>query len=272
MQLENKIQIKEFDNSKKNNFKESIKEYFRKCDPHNYATLFGLLIFSVTIGFTVYKFIDILSESNSAWKIFFGMFDRFTYQSNWLLLIYVLFYIIKPNHQFFNGNKLVISIMVYIFFTFIGCNVVLVGISKDRGYSGSSIGVASNVWLHIIAPLYFIFMGLITMYFKPNQQPKCLIKTILTGMIYPTIYAIYLITIPWTFVDYRNNPSFYGVENAKYVHQAYSVYGNATNTYNYPLSWAYILVMYFLFFPGTFAIFYYSWKWFNTLNNKKNKS
>ena len=39
--------------------------------------------------------------------------------------------------------------------------------------------------------------------------------------------------------------------------------GSATLTNGNPKSWAYIGVMYFLFFPGSFALFYYSWKLIN---------
>lgn len=256
------------------NIFDKLKCYFKSYDIHNWFAFVGLFIFTITMCFTVVQFIEFVSGNLTAWRIFFGIFDRFTYQSNWLLFLYTLLYVIKPNHQFFKNNKFLISTMVYIFFTFIGYNVVLVGISHDRGYIGESSAIASNVWLHIIAPLYFIFFGLITMYCKPNQEPNSFWSTLGTGMIYPTIYAIYLITIPFTFTDFRNNPDSYPYPNGHnlYDDQAYTIYGNATNTYNNPLSWAYISVMYFGFFPLSFALFYYSWKWLNKLNKKiKNK-
>lgn len=245
-----------------------IKDYFKKYDLHNWVGLLGLFIFTVTMGFTINSFVKTLSTPGAGWKIFFGMFDRFTYQSNWLLFIYMVFYLIKPNHQFFKGNKLLVSVMVYIFFTFIGYNVVLVGISGDRAYVGNATDVTSNAWLHIIAPLYFIFFGLTAMYCKPNQEPQSLIKTILKGMIYPTFYALYLLTIPFVFADYRNNPELYGNTGIAPdgTPLAYSVYGKSTNTFNYPTSYAYIFVMYLIFFPSSYCLFYFSWKGLNKLN------
>lgn len=251
-----------------------IKNYFLNYDTHNWMAFLGIFVFTITMNFTIIQFIEFVSGDKTGWRIFFGIFDRFTYQSNWLLFFYTLLYLIKPNHQFFKGNKFLISTMVYIFFTFIGYNVVLVGISGDRGYSGDAAAIASNVWLHIIAPLYFICFGLVKMYYNYKSEPNSFLKTLIMGMIYPTVYAIYLSTIPFVFVDYRLNPENYPYPNGHnlYENQAYSIYGNATNTYNNPMSWAYIGVMYFLFFPSSFALFYYAWKGFNKLNDKiKNK-
>lgn len=249
---------------------EKIKSEFQRYDMHNWAAIIGLVIFTITMGFTIQSFVDFVQGEKEGYRIFFGIIDRFTYQSNWLLFVYTLMYIIKPNHQFFKGNKFLIATMVYIFFTFIGYNVVLVGISKDRGYIGNPVDIASNVWLHAVAPLYFIFFGYLKMYCKPNQQPEKFLPLLLKGMIYPTIYAIYLATIPWTFTDFRLHPENYPYSPAHVPGDdiAYSIYGKATNTYNYPTSWAYICVMYFFFFPGSFALFYYSWKWLNKINRK----
>lgn len=75
-------------------------------------------------------------------------------------------------------------------------------------------------------------------------------------MIYPTIYAIYLATIPFVYKLSDGN--------------SYSVYGGATNTAQNSMSWAYICVMYFIFFPGSYVTFYYSWVGINKTSLKSN--
>lgn len=270
MELQNQFEKTQVANT---NIIDKLKLEIRRWDLHNWVAFVGLFVFATTMGFTANSFIKYVTTEGDGWKIFFGIFDRFTYQSNWLLFIYIVFYIFKPNHQFFKGNRLLICTMVYIFFTFIGYNVVLVGISKDRGYIGNATDIASNVWLHIFAPLYFIFFGFTKMWCKPNQEPKTFTRTLLLGMIYPMIYATYLMTIPYTFTDYRANPELYGntAVDANGLPLAYSIYGKATNTVNYPTSWAYIFVMLLGFFPGSFALFYYSWKGLNKINPKSTK-
>lgn len=221
------------------------------------------MIYTITIAFLIDNFV--LYAKDSSWKIFFGIFDRFTWQSNLLLFFYTFLYILKPNHQIFKGNRFLILTMVYIFFTFIGYNVVLVGISGDRGYSGTPLEILKNLWVHAIAPIWFILYGYSFMISNKNKEPKSLIKTLLYGMIYPIFYAIYLITIPYTFVEYRTNADYFGNTNGL----AYSVYGKSTNTYDYVTSYAYIFVMLLVFFPGSFCLFHYSWKGLNKLKIKE---
>lgn len=242
-----------------------LKNYFSSYKLHNWIGLIGMVIYSITIAFLIVNFVDY--AQTASWKIFFGIFDRFTWQSNLLLFFYMLLYIWRPNHSIFKENRFLILTMVYIFFTFIGYNVVLVGISKDRGYQGDALDVIKNLWVHAIAPLWFILYGYIFMISNRNNEPKSFTKTISWGMIYPIIYAIYLITIPYTFVEYRTNAEYFGNHSGL----AYSVYGNATNTFNFSTSYAYIFVMLLAFFPGSFALFHYSWKGINKLNFSSNK-
>lgn len=242
-------------------YKQKILNYFKSYKLHNYIGLIGLLIFTITIAFLIRNFVTY--ASGPSWKIFFGIFDRFTWQSNVLLFVYMFLYFIKPKHSIFKNNRFLIMTMVWIFFTFFGYNVVLVGISKDRGYSGSAIQVVINAWVHAIAPIWFIIYGICFMLSNPNKEPTFW-KTLGYGMIYPVIYAIYLITIPYTFSDYRLNPEIY--DNVSGL--AYSVYGKATNTYESSIAYAYILSMLIVFIPGSFALFYYSWKGINLLYKK----
>lgn len=244
---------------------QNTKNFFKNYKLHNWIGLFGLFLYTITFYFSISDFVEY--ASNSGWKIFFGILDRFTWQSNWLLFIYMFLYTFIPNHQIFKNGRFLICTMVYIFFTFIGYNVVLVGISGAIGYVGSLFSITSNIWIHILCPIYFIVYGFLFMYSNPEKIPQNFIKTLGWGMIYPIIYAIYLIIIPFIFSDYRLNPNadiIYGNING----EAYSVYGSATNTFSNPFSYAYIFVMLLGFFPGSFALFNYSWKWMNEKLNK----
>lgn len=222
---------------------------------YEWINFIGIFIFLISFAWTIRDFVNYINN-NQPENIFFGIFDRFTNQSNWILFVFAFMYFFWPNHSFFRDNKLLISAMVYIFFTFIGYNVVLVGIAGGYGYDiNKPIDFISNFWLHILCPIYFIVFGYIFMIQNKYKQPIKFHRLLTTGMIYPTIYAIYLVTIPFVY-KLKDGTS-------------YTIYGGATNTAEYPISWAYICVMYFLFFPGSYALFYYSWIGLNKLGKNK---
>lgn len=248
--------------------KSSIKEKisFKNYNLHNWLSVLGLFVFGIGFIFSMVQIFLYLSGNNEAWKVFFGVIDRFTYQSNWLLLVYVLLYVFKPNHNFFKDNKFLVCTMAYITFTFIGYNVLLVGIFKSAsGYNGTELEIAINAWTHAVSPIYFLILGFVTMYYKQNQEPKNILKTVLKGMIYPSIYVSYLASIPFTFVDYRINPSNY---TDKVNTGAYSVYGSPTDTYSNPMSWLWIVLMY-IFIGLVIVAYCYCWKGINKINKKR---
>lgn len=254
-------------------FADQIKNWFSVSNWINYVALFGLLMFTVSIGFMINDIVyDV--KNNEAWKVFFGQLDRFTDESNILLWVFMLFFVFFPKHSFLKNNKFLIWTMVYIFFTFIGYNVILVGIN-GYSYSGSSADIAENVWLHILSPIYFLVFGFLVMYLRPNQEPKFL-KTLLCGMIYPTIYVIYVITINYNYaVPATDDTGAYAMQyRGEYdsPNHYYTVYSGATNVREHPTAWAYIMVMWLIFFPGFYTAFWYCWKGFNKLNAKKNLS
>lgn len=223
---------------------------------YEWINFIGMFIFLVSFAWSIRDFVNYIHMGKPE-SIFFGVFDRFTNQSNWLLFIFSFMYFLWPNHTFFKDNKFLISTMVYIFFTFVGYNVVLVGIGGGYGYDiQKPIDFVSNFWLHVLCPIYFIIFGYVFMIQNKNKQPKKFHKLLLTGMIYPTIYAIYLATIPFVYKLSDGN--------------SYSVYGGATNTAQNSMSWAYICVMYFIFFPGSYVTFYYSWVGINKTSLKSN--
>lgn len=186
--------------------------------------------------------------------------DKFTYQSNWLLLIYATFYVWFPKHQFLRRGKFLIATTVYIFFTFVGYNAILTGMQGGYFDIKTPHDMAFTVFEHVLAPLLFFGCALGQMWLKPIKTTSYLWTT-LPGMIYPTIYVIYAATIP--FVLHEPN-AFYnvdhnGVATVNGEQPVYSVYGTATDTVNRAaMAWPIIVVVWLVFFPASFAIFYYS--------------
>lgn len=218
----------------------------------------SFLIFTVSIGIIIYAFVYEIIEGNASGSGAEGAWttiDKFTDQSNVLLWIFMIFWLFFPKHSFMKGNKFLISTMVYIFFTFCGYNFILVPSGNPFIIKGDVYYNLQNMWLHVLSPLLFLGFGFSYMYYHKDQQPKSFWSTFLTGMIYPTIYCIYIITIPFVLVKHDGTP--------------YSVYGQPTLTNGNPWSWMYIGLMYFVFFPGSFALFYYSWKWINKAKRRQ---
>lgn len=256
-----------------NNFfliKDKIINKFKNLKLNEWLNFVGIFIFLVSLGFSIYDFVHYLIplvpfDQAHPEKIWFGVIDKFTYQSNWILLIYSIFYFLFPKHQILKSEKFFISALVYIFFTFIGFNVILVGLSNNSGYTGLPVDIALNAWTHVIAPIYFFIFGFIKMYQTNFKKEYKYLSFFLKGMIYPTIYGIYICTIPFVLTNWQE-------PNSSLPPGSYSVYGDATNTAENPLSWAYICGMYFVFFPLSYALFFYSWKLITKQKYKKNKS
>ncbi|MGL5591300.1 MAG: DUF1600 domain-containing protein [Mycoplasmoidaceae bacterium] len=251
--MENLDSIKKDDSSKsqiqftnKDNFFTRLKSNYKKFDLVNYLCLFGVINAIIIICFTGYDFIN-YALTDRGDKVWFGIIDRFTTQSNWIVAAFFILYFFNPGFQIFKGNKFLVSTMGYIFFTFFGYNIILVLISGGYGYTGNAYDISSNVWWHIIMPLYFILFGLVKLWFRPDGEYKSFWSLLATGMIYPTMYTIYAITIPFIYKELN--------DSGEYV--TYSVYGFATNTKDEPTSWAYVCALYFVFFPGSLALFYY---------------
>lgn len=237
--------------------KKCLINYFKKFDKTRWMFFIAMWFFIISFCFIIRDFVGALqvnTPTNNGWT----SVDRFTYQSNILLLIYSVFIVFWPNHQFLRADKFLISNMVYIFFTFVGYNLILAPLGN--GYNGDSYAIGSSVWEHVICPVLFIFIGFIKMVWNPNAKLKSYWSTMLTGMIYPTVYVIYIASIPFVLNTYGG--------------KTYSVYGSATDTLNNPsFAWPIIVCMYLIFFPGSYAIFYYSyWGIQKHLGTQKNKN
>lgn len=223
----------------------------------DWFALFCFLIFSVSTAFVIENIIEGLQGKNST-LLAWDTIDRFTDQSNVLLWAYMLFFIFFKKHVFLKNNQWLLANMTYIFFTFFGYNVILVGIAGNA-YGTSFLSIFQSAWYHVLSPLLFLVFGYCYFYCNPNQQPKVWWKAMLKAMIYPTIYVLYVSTVPFVL-----NP-------ALNLGKTYTVYGDFTNLKEHlGKALPVILGMWLVFFPGSYAIFYYSWFGMNKINRNKN--
>lgn len=249
-----------------NQIKNKIIKYFSEYKWINWFGLIAFLCFTFTTCVIIYNYVQGLQEGgNAIWK----KLDKFTGQSNILIWFFTLFWLFFPNHSFLKKNYWLISTTVYITFTLVGYNALLIPTSGGYGWAiendkfvwanWSSFEIFDDLWKHLFCPLIFISFALCLMYTKKDEQPDSFIKVLWKGMIYPTIYVIYVISIQWVLYDVN--------EQGEQV--VYSVYGVATNVRESSMAWIYVCCMYFIFFPSMFATYYYSWKkGLNKLNRK----
>ena len=241
----------------KNRF--SLKKWFSTFDVPRWFAFSLLPMCLFFCGFVIYSFIFI-ANSETPELIFFGFIDRFTNQSNFLVVLFIFLFVFFPNHSFLKNNSFLISCMCYITFTLLGYNLVLI-LLGNSGYFGDALEIFINLFVHMITPIFFIIFGIVTMVYRKNQYLKCTWKTMLNYMIYPAFYVVYVITIPFLFTNFVNE---------KGEHVTYSVYGNPTNVKDNPFAWIYICCAFFIFFPGIFYLYNYLWVFISKIMNKKN--
>ncbi|WP_052663476.1 DUF1600 domain-containing protein [[Mycoplasma] testudinis] len=252
-----------------------IRKYFKEFDRIRWAFFVGLLFFVVSTAFVLKAFVDNLMVNEvrlgsdgrldpiDGWTVF----DKFTNQSNVLLLIFAIFIVFFPKHQFLKNNKFLLATMVYIWFTFFGYNIVLSATGGAYGIIATQYDLAVSIWQHVITDILFLVLGFLKMFWDPNSRLKSYWTTMLPGMIYPSLYLIYAASIPVVF-NHLNHDNFIDSNNfLAAIHEknpnfipVYSVYGSATDVVNNPaISGPAIAIMYIIFFPGSFAIVYYAY-------------
>ena len=238
-----------------------VRKYFKTFDKIRWVYFLGFWFFFVAAALIINEFVKSFQNFSIAnenpWKII----DKWTYQSNVLLLIFTIFIVFFPDHQFLKNNKFLIATMVYIWFTFFGYNIVLSATSTQQNPVGwyrlianrNSYDFAISAWHHVICPVLFIALGIFKMFWDQNSSLKSYWKTLLPGMIYPTIYLIYVATIPFVY------PAVTDQTSSKRI--IYTIYGNATNLVEHPLiSGIAFATIYVVFFPASFAAIYYGYR------------
>lgn len=141
------------------------------------------------------------SSDNLFLVVWLTWFQYFGIQTNILIGVYLIWYWINPQCSLLNG-KLLIYVMTYACTTFLIYSCALLPneiINKHfNGLQASAYVV--NVFEHYLVPIsIFVFYGCYLRYSKNKFIGKNndYWKTIGMGMIYPTIYVIYCICLPF---------------------------------------------------------------------------
>ncbi|QZX48997.1 DUF1600 domain-containing protein [Mycoplasma sp. E35C] len=239
-----------------------IKNWYKNLSRAQKMFFFVFLMNVIAFGFVVYSFIDSLTINvigkdgdgiealkQYSFKNGFTEADKFTNQSNILLLVFSIFFVFFPKNSVLKNDKFLISTIVYIFFTFFGYNFILN--FTGRGFTNpinTLPRLITSVVLHLINPLVFIVCGFLKYLFEPLKEIKKFHSYLIPGMIYPILYLVYAVTIPYV---YKINGQMAG----------YSVYGFATDVVNNPkVAWPISLGMIFIYFPITFFLAWYGAK------------
>ncbi|MDC4182357.1 DUF1600 domain-containing protein [Mycoplasma bradburyae] len=241
-----------------------IKNWYKnKLNKSQKMFFFVFLLNIVGLGFVIYSFIDSLMHNNigpaekRAFRNGFTEVDKFTNQSNLLLLVFAFVYVFYPKNSLLKNEKFLIACMTYILFTFVGYNLILNLTAKDKGYAAllnenRIAAFAASITLHFINPVVFIVCGFLRFVFDPVEKIKSFKAFVIPGMIYPIIYLIYVITIPYVYNSHANG-------------EYYSVYGGPTNVIKNPkLAWPICIGMIFVYFPITFFLIWFGARKINT--------
>ncbi|WP_033159870.1 DUF1600 domain-containing protein [Mycoplasmoides alvi] len=187
-------------------------------------------------------------QNNNVALVWFSNFDTWTYQTNCLITFYVWFNFWNKENKIFKNHNFLISITTYIIITFTFFNFYFIvnqfgGMPEKNDVingnphnilSINNLFITSSTWNHFINPVFFLIFSFSTMVKENKLFEKNFYKWIILTMIYPTIYCIYLILIPWSgFMDTGIN--------------SYSVYGSFTQTKYNNLTWLWIPPLYILF-------------------------
>lgn len=236
---------------------------FKNYQIHNWLIFIGLFIFLISFAMTVISFIFAAIEHKDLWTVF----DKFTNQTNWIIFIYTIVYFFFPHKPYFKNDIFLLAATTYIFITFFGYNIIIVGIGQyPEAYKGTPIDIFIDIWKHIIAPLYFIVLAFFSFKERPNCFPKSYWYSLFISSLYPIVYLIYVVSIPFimqtTSIDLNGN----------IIYSTYSVYEIATNTKENPMAWLYVFMTFFVILPIAFYIFWFLWKKLsNKLIEKNNK-
>lgn len=148
----------------------------------------------------------------SAW---YNWFQYFTIQSNFLVLVFCVLYLLDKKKHFLTTNNLQIYITAYISITgLVYCGLLLPFGGGDSIFDNASFWIF-NVLAHVFVPLATVIVFFLQKYIKQTKQLYNILKTIGYGMIYPVVYLIYAVILPFIsndktvygfFTDLKSNP------------------------------------------------------------------
>ncbi len=146
----------------------------------------------------VLMLIDLFNGSGTkgAWL---DSFHFFTIQSNILVFFYLSAKWMMPSWKIFNSNTLLIFILSYIIIVALGYNAVLLpdAINKGNTKSWSNLVWYHEALQHMIIPVLFLIYAIYIFHLSIYTKELKLTKSIGIGIIYPTMYLIYALILPF---------------------------------------------------------------------------
>lgn len=243
--------------------------HFNEYDWVKWLHFFALIISIFSPIFCISTAVITAIENNNWSLLWFTNFDTWTYQTNCLITFYVWFSFWKPNFKFFKDHNFLVSITVYIAITFLFFNTyylinLLGGMPNKNDVIDSNpqniksiqeFYITSSAWNHVINPTFFIILSFSLMIKENKTIHYNLTRYVFITMIYPSIYTLYLILIPWSgFMDDGTN--------------SYSVYGVFTQTKYNNTTWLWIPPLYVLIPITLIGMWYLKQHLFNKYQNK----
>ncbi|QEX47480.1 DUF1600 domain-containing protein [Mycoplasmoides gallisepticum] len=205
-----------------------------------------------TVIFIVQEVVaELLSNVNSVNNLnnfvdAYKTFDKFTNQSNFILLVFSFFYVFLPRHSFLKKDKFLVASIVYILFTFFGYNIILQFGRLGYRFITNSTKLARGLMIHLFNPVTFIIAGFLAFVYSPARTIGKFHTYLIPGIIYPIIYGIYVISVPYLYKTVDGS--------------VYSVYGGVTNVIENPkIAWVAIIALLFGYFPLSYFIVWISY-------------
>ena len=135
-------------------------------------------------------------NSKGAWL---DSFHYFTVQANIMVFFYLWAKWLMPSWKLFNSNALLILVVTYIVIVALGYNAVLLPNSISNGDTKSWTGTDwyLEILQHMIVPLLFLIYGIYIFRLSIYTKEFKLIRCIGYGIVYPTMYLIYALFLPF---------------------------------------------------------------------------
>lgn len=181
-----------------------------------FNSLFGIFVWMISLVGFLYIFLakSNLDKENPQSNFFIGEMSFFTNLNNWLVFIFMSFYLFFNKKIIFKQNTLMIGLTAYIVVVCIIFWVLLFpytaeGIEKNYRLSinGPTL-LIKTIWVHAITPIFFTAYT-INSFFLLKERTNTLLKTFGKLIIFPIIYGLYVFGLPFF--------------------SQFSVYGNVTN-------------------------------------------
>ncbi|MCF0217682.1 MAG: DUF1600 domain-containing protein, partial [Malacoplasma sp.] len=138
-----------------------------------------------------------VSFDNWSHNFWFERISYFTIQANLLVFLFLTLILLFPWWQIFKNNNFQIVATTYIsVVTLIWCLVLLPNFITTSTFSRGWLRIASTIWLHVVQPWTFIGLSIYLLR-STYKQEYPIWKIVSIALIYPCIYELYLIILPF---------------------------------------------------------------------------